>query len=560
MLESRQLVTKSRVRARGGMVAAMHPEAARAGGRVLADGGSAVDAFLAAALAIGVAEPFMSGLGGHGSVVLARPGAAPTAVDFPTRAPRAAAQTGAPDPFPLHGAAAVPVPTAASGLAALAERHAGREPRALAADAIRLARDGVAVEGYTAGMIARYAAILADDPGARALFLDAAGRPPRPPMNAERPGDRLHLPAYARTLECWVREGAAPFQRGAVADELDRWMRQRGGFVREADLLGELVETDATPHALPLATPSGEVVVHGAPGASGFPCVAQALRLLEDLDPAVTPFGSGGYYHRLAEAFRVAFHDRFRWLGDPDDPQTPPASAFSDPALARARRADLDPERRVAELPERDLRGDYRALSGAPAGAGADDGCTTHLCAADRDGTLLSGTLTLGHPFGAGVVVPGSGLLLLNTLYQFDRRPGHPNALATGRRSRWNGSPLVVTRNGRPLLALGAPGARRIPTALVQVLLGMLWYGLAPQAAVDAPRLHTEGGALAVDDRVAPEVLDDLRRRGHEVVPVREGVASANFARPSAIVLDEDGVAEGGVDAWRLGTAVGVPG
>lgn len=559
MIESRQIVTKGTVRACGGMVTAMHPVAARAGGRVLERGGTAVDAFLAAALAIGVAEPFMSSLGGHGSVIIARPGATPTAVDFTTRAPVAAAEPDAPTSFPLTGARAVPIPTAAVGLATLAERHATWDPVDLAEDAIQMARDGLPLEGYTAGMIAHYAGTLARDVGARSTFLDAAARPLRPFTSAQQPGDMLHLPAYARTLGVWAKEGAEAFTHGSIADELASWMREHNGFVAEEDLRGLRFEPDDATLALPLSTPAGEVVVHGAPGMSGFSCVAQALRILEDLDLTRTPFGSASYYHRLAETFRVAFFDRFRWLGDPDGPDAAPPAAFADPALAQIRRSDLNSERRVRELPVRDLLGRYEAIvKEHGAAAGVDNGCTTHLCTLDSDGVAVSGTLTLGHPFGAGVVVPGPGLTLLNTLYQFNDSPGHPNALVAGRRAVWNGSPIVVTRGDRPFLTLGAPGARRIPTALVQVLLALLWYGLDPQVAVDAPRLHTEGDALEIDDRVAPDVLEELRRRGHAVVPVREGVSSSNFARPGVIALDDQGIAEGGIDAWRLGTVVGI--
>lgn len=559
MIESRQIVTKSTVRVRGGMVTAMHPAAARAGGRVLKRGGTAVDAFLAAALAIGVAEPFMSGLGGHGSIIIARPGAAPIALDFTARAPVAASKPDAPVSFPFTGARAVPTPTAAVGLATLAEQHATWDPVDLARDAIQMARDGLPLEGYTAGMIAHHAGTLACDAGARSTFLDAATRPLRPSTSAQQPGDRLRLPAYARTLGVWARKGAEAFTHGSIADELVSWMQEHNGFVAEEDLRGLKLEHDDAPFALPLSTPAGEVVIHGAPGMSGFSCVAQALRILEDLDPVQTPFGSISYYHRLAEAFRVAFFDRLRWLGDPHGPDAAPLTAFADPALAQIRRSDLDPERRVSELPVRDLLGRYEAIvKEYGEAAGEDLGCTTHLCVLDRDGVAVSGTLTLGHPFGAGVVVPGPGLMLLNTLYQFNDAPGHPNALVAGRRAVWNGSPIVVTRDNRPFLTLGAPGAQRIPTALVQVLLALLWYRLHPQASIDAPRLHTEGGALEIDDRVNTDVLEGLRRCGHKVVPVREGVASSNFARPGVIVLDDQGIAEGGIDAWRLGTVVGV--
>lgn len=553
LLESRQLSSVHPIAVRGGMVTAMHPEAARAGAQALAAGGNAADAFVAAALAVGVVEPFMSGLAGHGTAVIRTNDGRLHTLDFVTRAPAAAAASA--DPFPSTGARAVPLPTAAHGFAALHAWLGRRTPEQLAAPAIGLAEGGVPLEGYTAAMIARHAASLADDPGARSVFLDADGRPWRPPTSASAPGDRLSLPAYARTLRAWVSDGPRLWREGPTADALLAWMAANDGWIREDDL-----RRAPTPAPAPAVSATFDGFdLHGADGTGAFPFVAQVLRMWGTDDDA--PPGSVGHYHRLIECFRLAFADRDLHAGDPDGGRADP-HRFLDPERARRLAARIRADRRLADV------GDLVAASGDGARrrngpgdtAGAPDrSCTTHVNTVDADGMVVAGTFTLGNPFGAAVVVPATGTLLPNVLYQYARDAGHPNELRPGLRPVWNGSPIVITRDGALVAAVGAPGARRIPTALVQVLLGRLRHGRSAQQAIEDPRVHAEGDLVELDDRVDPDVVQGLRALGHDVRLVREGPSSASFARPTCIEVLPDGALACGLDAGRLATAVGVP-
>jgi gamma-glutamyltranspeptidase/glutathione hydrolase len=182
--------------------------------------------------------------------------------------------------------------------------------------------------------------------------------------------------------------------------------------------------------------------------------------------------------------------------------------------------------------------------------------CTTHVCAVDRDRTLVSLTHTAVSLFGSKVVVPDTGLLLSNGMIWFDPEPGRPNSIAPGKRALVNMTPFLALRDGAPYLAVGAPGGRKIVSAVPQVLANMIDFALRPQAAVEAPRLHTEGGALDVDDRIGPAAIAELRRRGHRVVPLTETYSSFYFARPQVIEVTRRGLAAG-VDHLRPATAMG---
>jgi diguanylate cyclase (GGDEF)-like protein len=179
------------------------------------------------------------------------------------------------------------------------------------------------------------------------------------------------------------------------------------------------------------------------------------------------------------------------------------------------------------------------------------------FCAVDRDRTLVSLTHTAVGLFGSKVVVPGTGLLLSNGMIWFDPEPGRANSIAAGKRALVNMTPFLALRDGAPYLALGAPGGRKIVSAVPQVLSNLIDFGLGPQAAVEAPRLHTEGEAVYADDRLGPRTLGALRRLGHQVVAQTESYATFYFARPQVIQVVDGGLVAG-VDHLRPATAMGL--
>jgi gamma-glutamyltranspeptidase / glutathione hydrolase len=567
---SRLAVTKSQIEVPHACVTAGHPLGAGVGLEILRRGGNAVDAAVATAFAMAVVEPFMSCLAGGGSMLIhrARTGAS-VALDFNVEAPRrahsrmyrlGAGQGG--DLFPwravkgdanVHGHLAVAVPGSVAGLTLALERWGTMDLRDAVAPAARLARRGVRVDGYLAGVTAMYAEELARFPEAARIYLREGRWPPRPEHLAG--GDRVRYPALARSLEQIGKEGASVFYRGELAEAIVAEIRRGGGILDRADLTRYRVRV-----AEPLTGDYRGVTLLGMPGAAGGVTALEMLNVLECFDA-----GSGGpsaarVAHLRAEALRVAFEDRLCWLGDPTR-VTAPWGALSGKAYAGAVAAGIRPDgRRHARRRIDPWRFERRPSRGArpsalPAG-GPSNECTTQVCAVDRDRTLVSLTHTAVSLFGSKVVVPETGLLLSNGMIWFDPEPGRPNSIEPGKRALVNMTPFLALRDGAPYLAVGAPGGRKIVSAVPQVLSNIIDFALGPQAAVEAPRLHTEGGPVLVDDRAGSAAVADLRRRGHEVVTLTETYSSFYFARPQAIQITRGGLAAG-VDHLRPATAMG---
>jgi gamma-glutamyltranspeptidase/glutathione hydrolase len=490
----------------------------------------------------------MSCLAGGGSMLIHRPRRGESvALDFNVEAPAAAHARMYPpgggrgsDLFPwravegdanVHGHRAVAVPGSLAGLALALERYGTLDLRDAVAPAARLARRGVPVDWYLALATAEHAEELAHYPEAARTYLRDGRWAPRPPSLG--PGDRWRQPALARTLELIGKEGPDVFYRGELAEAIVAEMRRGGGILTGEDLAAYRARV-----AAPLEGTYRDVRLLGMPGATGCVTALQALSVLGCFDLPRDAAGAARTYHLRAGAFRLAFADRLRWLGDPAH-----ADAPWDRLLSRAHAAGL--ARRLE-------RGTGRGRRRPPRGGD----CTTHVGAVDRDRTVVSLTHTAVGLFGSRVVVPGTGLLLSNGMMWFDPEPGRANSIASRKRALVNMTPFLALRDDRPWLTVGAPGGRKIVTAVPQVLSNLIDFGLAPQAACEAPRLHAEDETVYVDDRVGGRVLAALRRLGHRVVPQTESFSTFFFARPQVIEVRGDRLVAG-VDHLRPATAMG---
>ncbi|MDI3340621.1 MAG: gamma-glutamyltransferase [Sphaerobacter sp.] len=565
------VIDKTEAVARDGMVAAMQPLAAEAGAEILARGGNAIDAAVATAFAIGVVEPHMSGLGGIAFLVY-RDGATGriTCLDGSTVLPAAIR----PEMFEVlpgdqragmynwratkndannTGWLAPGVP----GMPALvseAHRRFGRLPwREVVQPAIRLAGDGFEVNHYIAMSIAANYDLIQRFPATRRIFLKPSGAPPAPPING--PGDRLVQADLARTLSIIAEKGVDELYRGEIARMIAADMARNGGLITEADLAAHRT-VERQPH---LASYRGFQIA-GALESSGFPTVVEALHIVEGFDLARLGFQSPEALHLIAEALRRAMVDRLRHLGDPALMPVPLQGIVS-PAYAAVRRGTIDPARATPdEAPGDpwpfDPSGDAVRVerSGAPG-----EGNTTHITVIDRDRNMVALTSTLGGVFGSGVVIEGTGILLNNATTWFDPEPGAVTSIGPGKRVMSASTPVVVLRDGQPFAALGSPGGRRVMSAVYQVLVNLIDYGLGIQAAISAPRLHTEGPAVEISTRIPADVRDALAERGHPLVPREDSLSSSFFARPNGILIDPaTGELRGGVFPYTPATAVGV--
>jgi gamma-glutamyltranspeptidase/glutathione hydrolase len=467
-------------------VATSQPLAAQAGLRMLLAGGNAVDAALAAAMALTVVEPTGCGIGGD-LFALVWDGARLHGLNASGRAP--AAWT--PERFagrkemPLLGWDAVTVPGTVSGWAALSRRF-GRLPMTdLCAPAADYARQGFAVSPLVAARWADAAAALGRFPAFAAAFL-TAGRPPAP-------GEIFRCPDQARSLEAIAASGGEDFYRGALAGAMARCAAAEGGALTLDDLQLHRPEWVA-----PLSCPYRGAVLHELPPNGQGLAALVALGILERLEAGPGP-DAPETLHRQVEAMKIAFSLVHRHVAEPAAMTIDPRELL-DPALLAQQAARIRSDR---ALPP-----DYLLPR---------EGGTVYLAAADAAGMMVSLIQSNFAGFGSGVVVPGTGIALHNRGSAFNLIPGHPNRVGGGKRPYHTIIPAFLTAaGGQPLAAMGVMGAHMQPQGHVQLVTRMVDHRQNPQAAIDAPRWHVlPDGRLALEAGLDPAAVRGLRERGH---------------------------------------------
>src|SRR5438067_7618550 len=485
-----------------GVVAAPHYLASLAGIDVLRDGGSAVDAAIAANLVLGVVWPHMCGVGGD---LFAQVWSAPDQKLFGLNASGRAGQGMSVDAYrarglermPQRGVMAITVPGAADGWFSLHERFGRLDMSRIARDAIHYAREGFRLTPFTAAAIRSNAQLLSQMGGGAAVFL-AGNSPPSA-------GDRLVQTDLANTLERIVGDGPSVMYRGTLGERILEYLRQRGSGLQAEDFAAQRSEW-----VEPLSVEYRGVDVYELPPNTQGITLLQMLNMLDGVDLQAWGASSAELIHQLVERKKLAFIDRDAYVADP---------AFAAAPVDRL----LD--RRYAAERARSIGS--RAADAQPLTVGRSvDGDTIYLCAADRDGTVVSLIQSLYAAFGSGVHVPGTGVTLHNRGFGFNLVPGHPNALAPGKRPMHTLIPGFALRGGKPWLAFGTRSADGQPQSGLQILNALLDFGLDLQAAVEAPRwAHGAPGgrypasALVLESRFGHAVADDLSARGHEVVP-----------------------------------------
>ena len=276
------------------------------------------------------------------------------------------------------------------------------------------------------------------------------------------------------------------------------------------------------------------------------------LNVLEGFDLAALGYGTVDGIHLLAEAMKIAFADRNAATGDPAFVDVPVARLVAK-EYAAARRGDIDMGKAsayaagVAAEHGGPMTQDPQPPAGSPH--------TTHVTVADADGNVVAATQTINNLFGSKAMVPGTGMLLNNTMALFDPHPGHTLSVAPGKRMTSSMAPTIVLRDGRPAAALGLPGGVRILTSMLQAIVNLIDHGMSLQEAVEAPRVWTQGQDLEVELAVPDAVRAGLAARGHRVVAVPHVAGGMG-----AIAFERDGALTG-ASCWRAdGTPVGIGG
>jgi gamma-glutamyltranspeptidase / glutathione hydrolase len=520
---------RSAVLAERGAAATSHPLATLIAIDTLRAGGNAVDAAIAAAAALAVIEPAMTGIGGDCFVLIAPKGKDKIiAYNGNGRAPMAATA----EWFLDHGIGrigadsvhAVTVPGAVEAWCRLSEDHGKLGIDRLLQPAIKLAKDGFVVAPRVASDWARDADRLRADPAARAAMLPK-GKPPLA-------GDRIALPALAKALAAIARGGADPFYRGWIAADMVRRLRAEGGLHHADDFAGHRGD-----YAAPISsTYRGVRVWQCPPPGQGLTTLLllNMLGLSQPVDDAL----SADRFHLQIEASKLAYMERDRYIGDPAFAKVPVKRLLST-AHAKALAARIDPARAMA----------------APAQGLAPHPDTTYLTVVDKDRTTVSFINSIYYGFGSGRMAPKSGVLLQNRGANFVVEPGHPNCIGPGKRSLHTIIPAMATKGGRPLVSFAVMGGHFQPVGQAHVLGNMLDYGMDPQAAIECPRLFFEDGAVTVEAGVPDSLRLELLRRGHKIVPAEP---AEPLGGAQAIAIDwKRGVLVAGSEPRKDGLALG---
>jgi len=519
---------RSTVYAPRGVAATSQPLATAAALKILQDGGNAIDAAVAAAAVLNVAEPHMTGMGGdmfailwsaeEGRLVgLDASGKSGSKIDV-----QALIDEGL-ERVPGSGARSVTVPGALSGWSALVATYGTMTLADVLAPAIRLAEEGFPVSPIIAHDWAGSVNGLRRDPGAAETFLIADESP--------RAGDWFRNPDLARTFQRIADGGPETFYGGDLGQDLITGLDELGGYLTIEDLRNHEVRW-----VEPLSVDYKGYTLYELPPAGQGIAALQMLKMVEGYDFQSVDHNSAEYLHALIEAKKLAHADLARYVADPDHMDVQP-DALLDPGYLAGRAALIDPNH-AADRPD--------------AGRLVTDSETVYLTVSDQYGNMISFINSIYGYFGSRVVIPGTGVVLQNRGSGFTMEPGHPNQIAPNKRPFHTIIPAFVTKDGEPWMSFGVMGGSMQPQGHVQVLLNMVEYGMDVQEAIDAARFrHFNGRTVAVEN-LDPQVAVQLEALGHELRDP-DGIA---FGGSQAIVKLLRGWAAGS-DPRKDGMAAG---
>lgn len=504
-------------------IAAGHPHGAAAGIEMLRNGANAVDAAVAAMLALSVVIPGSVGLGGYGGCAVLYvagskergagsqknkvDGRQPNiiVVDFNSRAPLGFREglVTADRESNYYGARSVTVPGVIAGLELALRKFGTKSWSQVSQPAFRLAEDGFEFDAEHQRHFNRCAPKFDPQP-LESLF---------PGGVVPALGGRWRQPQMARLLERLADKGPLSFYDGETAQAIVRYLEQRGGILTEQDFRTyrpQIVDVLRMPsRGFELCTP---------PPPSGGITSLGIVRTVEHLLASCNaePWGAE-YFHVLAEAMKLAWQERHGILGDPDFVDISSDQLLSEGAAAahveqiRARWPKASSE----DTGQKQVKLAPRSPLPAP---GLDSPHTANVIAVDADGNLISITATQGWMYGSHLVVDGMGLVLNHGMSRFDYSPGHSNAPAPAKRMLHNMAPMIVLQGDRPAFAFGMPGGAKIVSVTAQLALNAIAFGATPAASIAVPRVHTDGNEpLLVSPDMPASIVADLEKLGHVI-------------------------------------------
>ncbi|CNH14178.1 gamma-glutamyltransferase [Yersinia pekkanenii] len=541
-----QAASTPAVEAKNGMVVTSQYLASQVGTDILKMGGNAVDAAVAVGYAQAVVNPCCGNIGGGGFMTIHLADGTDTFINFRETAPAAASADMYLDKdgnvtkdASLYGYLAAGVPGTVLGMDSAQKKYGKLTRQQVMAPAIKLAREGFVLTRADTDILDTTVKRFRQDPESARIFLRKDGE-------ALQPGDRLIQADLADTLTAISEKGPDAFYQGKIPQAVEAAAKKGGGILTAADFAHYKI-TETAPIT---CSYRGYKFVSSPPPSSGGVTLCETLNVLEGYDLKNMGFNSAAYIHTLTEAMRHAYMDRNTFLGDPEFVKNPIDRLLSKSYAANIRKqivanqatpsVDVQPGMQPHEKPE-----------------------TTHYSIVDHEGNAVSTTYTVNGRFGAVVIAPGTGFFLNDEMDDFTVKVGEQNmyglvqgatnAIAPGKRPLSSMSPTLVTKEGKTFMVLGSPGGSRIITITLQTALNVIDHGMAPQEAVDAPRIHHQWlpDEVYYEQRgVSADSLNLLKNRGYKMVEQNpwgaaelilvglagvEGVSPANSGNDSAV-------------------------
>ncbi len=551
--------TRPPVVAPNGVVAAAHPLAAVAGLRMLLDGGNAVDAAVAVAAALNVVEPYMSGIGGDGYMLISLANGTRAALDYVGPAPRGATLDRYKDDFKrlTKGPLSMLVPGNCSGWLTALEAYGTMDRARVFAPAIGYAENGFPLSPKNASFIEPSLATM-DEAGRRNIAPN--GRPPTA-------GEVIRQPELARTFRAVVDGGQDAFYKGPIAEAICADVQRRGGVLAVEDMAAYRAQW-----VKPITTTYRGYEVSAMPPPCAGVQFLESLNIIEGFDLAAMGHGSPDHLHVLIEAMKIAVADRTEYVARPDVP----TAGLLSKRYAERRRAEIGMGRARPSRGDRWRRfEDMEAIkAGDPAALAHEQ--TTSFSVIDKDGNGVSVTQSLGGGFGSGVCAGGTGVFLNNFCWWFDLDPESPNAIGPGKRVNMCLNPAQVHRDGRLAICIGTPGGYGALQTVPQMVINLIDFGMNTQEAIEAPRFRavipiaetdvyftqerpmdaTNGTGVVVEGRYPDATFAELERRGHHVQRLADFTPAVGGGQGVAID-PSSGARIGGADPRRDGVAVG---
>lgn len=528
--------------AKNAMATASKYEVSQVGAEIMSKGGNAVDAAVAMGFALGVCEPFTSGLGGGGLATIHTETGEDFFVDFREVAPAAATldlyldAEGKSNGNTMTGGLASGVPGEVAGMLYLLENYGTMTRQEVMEPAIRIATEGFTVSQYCANAISDAYEKAMEFPEMQKVYWTEAGLP-------YETGDVIVNPDLAKALQKIADEGKDGFYKGEIAQALVNTLAKYDGVMTLEDLAAYEVQV-RTPVT---STYRGYKVISSPPPSSGGTHLIEILNILENYDVASLEVNSAEYIHLLAEAFKLSYADRAQYMAD---------TAFADVPLEGLTSKEYAAER--AALIDDEQAQEF--FAGDPTLYEHTD--TTHYSVADAKGNCVAITKTINYYFGSGVMVDGYGFMMNNQMDDFSTNPESVNKVEPGKKPLSSMSPTVILNaDGSPFMVLGTPGGARIFASVAQIITRVIDHNIPLHDAISIPKIWNNGGANNLQYEtplkgyekyaVTDETIAKLEEMGHgEITTAASGAVQA-------IQFMADGSLYGTADPRQDGKAVG---